>query len=148
MTAEQYRTFREHGEEDYAKQIAESGSMSWEDALEKSAQDFDDQLPHGLDTADQHLRTAYDGDEPVGLLWLRVRTSAQERSAFVNDLMVYEDRRRQGYGRAIMTAGEELARRLGATSIGLTVWGGNAGARALYEQLGYEVTSLQMHKRL
>jgi hypothetical protein len=32
--------------------------------------------------------------------------------------------------------------------VGLSVFGNNTGARALYEQMGYEATSIQMRKWL
>jgi ribosomal protein S18 acetylase RimI-like enzyme len=47
-----------------------------------------------------------------------------------------------------MLAGEDFARTHGAESIGLNVFGQNTGARALYEDLGYETVSVQMRKRL
>jgi ribosomal protein S18 acetylase RimI-like enzyme len=148
MTDAEYRAFTETVEDGYARQITESGSMSWEAAVEKASADFAAQLPDGRHTANQYLRTAFDGDIAVGLLWLRVDTAPGGRRAFVNDVEVFQDFRRRGYGRAIMLAGEELARSLGATVIGLNVWGGNAGARALYDQLGYDILAIQMQKRL
>jgi ribosomal protein S18 acetylase RimI-like enzyme len=148
MTDAEYRAFADTAEDDYAKQISESGSMSWEAAVEKAAEDFAKQLPRGLQSPDQYLYTAYAGDTAVGVFWLRLETTPDLRKAFINDIAVYEDFRRQGYGRAIMLAGEDEARALGATVLGLNVWGGNVGARALYEQLGYETLSVQMQKRL
>jgi ribosomal protein S18 acetylase RimI-like enzyme len=40
------------------------------------------------------------------------------------------------------------ARRLELSGIGLHVFGHNAGARLLYERLGYETTNLNMFKTL
>jgi ribosomal protein S18 acetylase RimI-like enzyme len=148
MTDEQYRAYRDSAEDGYAKQIAESGSLPWEDAVQKAANDFARSLPKGLATPDSHLLTAYDGDTEVGILWLRIETQAAGRRAHVGDVQVHEGVRRKGYGRLIMTAAEALGRDLGASTIGLTVWGHNVGARALYDQLGYETTSVQMRKRL
>lgn len=148
MTVAEYRSFADTAEDDYAKQISESGSMTWEAAVEKASADFATQLPRGLQSPDQHLFTAFAGDTAVGIFWLRIETTPDVRRAFVNDVAVYEGFRRQGYGRAIMLAGEERARALGAVVLGLNVWGGNVGARALYEQLGFETLSVQMQKRL
>jgi GNAT superfamily N-acetyltransferase len=149
MTDAEYAAFVAVVQDDYAKQIAESGSMSWEAAVEKAAADFAGQLPRGLQTPDQYLYTAFSPDgTAVGIFWLRIETTPDARTAFINDIAVYEPFRRQGYGRAIMLAGEDTARSLGATVLGLNVWGGNVGARALYEQLGYDTLSVQMQKRL
>jgi ribosomal protein S18 acetylase RimI-like enzyme len=148
MTDEQYRDYRDTAEDGYAKEIAESGLMAWPDAVQKASEDFARSLPDGLATADNHLWTAYDGAAAVGMLWLRIETRSDGRRAFVGDISVHPEVRRQGYGAAIMTAAEARSRELGATSIALNVFGHNAGARALYEQVGYETTAVQMRKRL
>ena len=144
MTDAEFVAFREAGEDGYAQQIAESGSMSWADAVQKASADFGRLLPGGLHTPGQFLWTAYDGAAPVGHLWLQIEGGA----AFVYDIEVRADQRRHGYGRAIMLAGEVAAREAGATTMGLNVFGQNAGARSLYEQLDYQVTSVQMRKTL
>lgn len=144
MTDAQFITYRENGEAEYAAQIADSGTMSHEAAVIKAAADFERLLTSGLRTPGHHLWTAYDGPDEVGVLWLLVENG----TAYVYDVQVAEDHRRRGYGRAIMLAGEQAARAKGATSIGLNVFGQNAGARSLYDQLGYRVTSTQMRKEL
>jgi ribosomal protein S18 acetylase RimI-like enzyme len=148
MTDAQYVAYRAHSADSYAKEIVESGSMSWEDAVEKAAADFAALVPEGLETPDHHLFTAYDGETEIGLFWLQIRTRATGPEGFILDIEVRPDQRRHGYGRAIMTAGEEECRRRGVTAIGLNVFAQNVGARALYDQLGYQVTSTQMRKRL
>jgi ribosomal protein S18 acetylase RimI-like enzyme len=148
MTDQQYRDFRENAEENYAKDIAESGELAWEDAVEKAAEDFARLLPKGLATPDHFLYVAYDGPAEVGVMWFSLETKADGIRGFVFDIEVRRDFRRQGYGGAIMTAAEAAARDRGAASMGLNVFGSNVGARNLYEQLGYETTSVQMRKRL
>lgn len=68
--------------------------------------------------------------------------------AFVYDFEVCPEVRRKGYGRAILEAAEAQCREWGVVSVGLSVFGFNAGARTLYEQMGFEVAVLQMRKRL
>jgi GNAT superfamily N-acetyltransferase len=148
MTQEQYDAYRASAEEDYASSIAESGSMAAESARRKAADDFARLLPDGLATAGHHLFAAYDGDEHVGMLWLRIEDKPDGLHAFGFDFSVRESLRRGGYGRAIMVAAEELCRERGVASVGLNVFGQNAGARSLYEQMGFEVTSVQMRKWL
>jgi ribosomal protein S18 acetylase RimI-like enzyme len=148
MTDAKYVAYSESAEEGYARQIAESGSMSWAAAVQKASEDFESLLPKGLRTPDHHLFVAYDDDTQVGMLWLRIQAGADGLQAFVFDVQVDPDQRRRGYGRAIMLAGEAECRERGVVSIGLNVFGQNVGARALYEQVGYEITSVQMRKRL
>lgn len=58
-------------------------------------------------------------------------------------LMVAEDFRRRGAGRALMEAAEEWAHSIGVRKIELHVFPHNRGALALYERLGYEREGLR-----
>ncbi|MCI4062586.1 GNAT family N-acetyltransferase [Micromonospora sp. R77] len=148
MTDEQYERYRARAEEDYARNIADSGAMPLPEAREKSRADYQRLLPDGLATEGHRLWTAYDGADEVGLLWLHVEQKSDGPHAFGYDFEVREDLRRRGYGRAMIQAAEQVCRELGVVSIGLNVFGFNAGARALYEEMGFEVTSVQMRKPL
>ena len=92
--------------------------------------------------------TALDADTEVGMLWLAFTEKTDGLHAFGYDFLVTTELRRRGYGRAIMAAAEEACRERGVVEIGLSVFGFNSGARALYEQMGFEVTMLQMSKQL
>jgi ribosomal protein S18 acetylase RimI-like enzyme len=113
MTDAQYVAYRSTAEDGYARQVAESGAMSWAAAVEKAAADFARLLPKGLGTPDAHLFTAVQGDDEVGMLWLQLETAADGRHAFVYDIEVRPEYRRAGHGRAIMLAGEDFARTQG-----------------------------------
>ena len=56
--------------------------------------------------------------------------------------------RRRGYAYAAMRRAEARARAAGAERLGLHVFGGNVGARALYRRLGLEETDVMMAKWL
>jgi hypothetical protein len=45
-------------------------------------------------------------------------------------------------------SGDDTCRAEGARTLGLSVFGFNAVARAMYESVGYETTSLKMRKQL
>jgi ribosomal protein S18 acetylase RimI-like enzyme len=148
MTDAQYRSYRETANDGYARQIADAGATALDEARRKAEADFARLLPDGLATPGMHLWTAYADAEPVGLMWLHVEEKPDGRHAFVYDIEVREQARRQGHGRAIMRAAERACRDMGVVIVKLNVFGPNTGARALYEQEGFEVTSVQMHKRL
>ncbi len=148
MTDEQYLRYRQRAEAKYAQDIADSGAMPLPEAQEKAREDYERLLPDGLATEGHRLWTAYDGDDEVGMLWLHLEQKSDGLHAFGYDFEVREDLRRKGYGRAIMQTSEQVCRELGVVSIGLNVFGFNLGARALYEQMGYEVTAIKMRKRL
>ncbi|WP_306214279.1 GNAT family N-acetyltransferase [Actinoplanes sp. RD1] len=148
MTEEQYQRYRASAEEGYARQIAEAGELTPVDAAERAAREFAKLLPEGLDTADNLFFQGYSGDTEVGMVWVALSTKSDGVRAWIYDIVVEEVHRRRGYGRAIMRALEDECRARQVTSIGLNVFGGNDGARALYEQEGYGVTQTQMRKYL
>jgi ribosomal protein S18 acetylase RimI-like enzyme len=79
------------------------------------------------------------GEPPVGLSMLRLRPSpwTDGEEAYLQELYVAPERRGEGLGRALMEATIEVAREAGAQSIDLNTGETDAGARALYEKLGF-----------
>ena len=148
MTDREYVADRVHGEEVYAAEAARAGHLPLPDARRKAADSYARLLPQGLRTPGHRLWTAYDGDRPVGVLWLHLEEMSDGLHAFGYDMEVRAELRRQGYGRALLAAAEQVCRDLGVVSVGLNVFGSNVGARRLYEQVGFEVTAIQMRKRL
>jgi ribosomal protein S18 acetylase RimI-like enzyme len=148
MSQEEYAVFRPALEADYALNLAASGALPAAEARLRATEQLDALLPQGLGTPGHLLWTAYDGEQPVGLLWLHVQDRSDGPHAFGYELQVHEDLRRRGYGRSVLHAAEDALRRRGVASVGLSVFGFNDGARALYEQLGFEVTAQRMAKDL
>ena len=137
MTVERYPTFATTSEAAFAVDLAASGRYSPEEAEVESRRQFLQELPQGLDTPGQELFTAAVDGVEVGILWIGMRERGGRPHAFILDIEVAADQRRKGYGRELMHATEREARRLGAGSIGLHVFGFNDAAVTLYEQLGY-----------
>jgi ribosomal protein S18 acetylase RimI-like enzyme len=150
MSAAVYVDYVEAAVAGYAEDNVASGRWPAEGALARSRADFDASLPQGLESPDNHLfeiRAAGTG-LTVGSIWFAVREEHGLRTAFVYDVEVRPEYRRQGYATAAFQALEPLVRDLGLTSIGLHVFGHSAGAQALYGKLGYEVIGVNMQKRL
>jgi len=140
MTDERFAAYAATSEIAFAQDLVGSGRYAPEEAAIQARRQFAAELPDGLDTAGQELFTASVDGVEVGVLWIGLRERGGRPHAFVLDIEVAEDQRRRGYGRALMLRAESEARRLGAGSIGLHVFGFNAGAIELYEQLGYRRT--------
>ena len=70
------------------------------------------------------------------------------RYARIGSISVAADCQGQGLGRRLMNAAEAWVRQRGAPDIRLNVWAFNQRALALYEDLGYEVRSQVLGKRL
>jgi len=148
MTEEEYVVWREQSVRDYAVDIAKSRDLEPAAAVAQSAGEFAELLPDGLASKDMHLFTAVVDDEPVGMGWFELRQRAAGVSAWIYDISVDPDRRGQGLGRGLLDALHDAARRVGATSMTLNVFGDNATAIRLYESSGYAVTSQQMRREL
>ena len=134
----------------YAELNIASGRWPPEGAIERSWAEFERLLPQGLATPDQHICEIWsaDGAQAVGALWIALQRHPAGIGAYVFDIEVLPAHRRQGHARRAFAALEPFAAALGATTIGLHVHAHNAGARALYESLGYGVTGLNMQKTL
>jgi GNAT superfamily N-acetyltransferase len=148
MSDEEHAEFRERSEVSYAAEIAASRAVPLPEARRQAAEDHERLLPEGVRTPDHYLWTAYEGDEPVGDIWLHVETKPDGLHASGYGFEVRQELRRRGYGRAIAAAAEQRCREMNVVSIGLTVFGPNKAAQRLYEDLGFEVTVLQMRKHL
>src|SRR5215203_7518814 len=148
MSDEEYADFRERSEVSYAAAIAASRAVSSPEARHQAAEDHDRLLPEGVRTPGHYLWTAYEGNEAVGDLWLHVETKPDGPHAFGYGIEVRPELRRRGYGRAIAAAAEQKCREMNVVSIGLTVFGPNKATQSLYEDMGFEVTVLQMRKHL
>lgn len=132
----------------FVDQQVASGSMPEREASEYAEREFAALLPAGLESLGHLIWCAYDGELEVGTLWMGINGRSVNADAFVYDFSVTPRVRRRGYGRAIMAAGEERARRYGAVSMRLNVFGHNVGAYRLYEGLGYTVAATNMSRKL
>jgi ribosomal protein S18 acetylase RimI-like enzyme len=152
MTAAQYEEWHERSVQGYAEEKAKAGNWPADDALRRSREEFARLLPDGLATSGNWLFSVEDADSEtaVGILWLARMPGEGDagRRAFIYDFEIDAAHRRRGYGRAALAALDERARELGFAEIGLHVFGHNLAARALYERAGYEVTNVNMSKRI
>ena len=134
----------------YADDKVKAGSWSPEEALERSRGEFRRYLPEGVNSPGQHLYCIVDTgqDVTVGMLWFGVMQDSPRPYAFLYELRIFEPFQDQGYGKRAMLALEAEVKAMGLDTISLHVFGHNPAARALYDRLGYEVTDLNMSKKL
>lgn len=149
MTEPEYAAWLEHAIPDYAADKVASGQWSEEASLELSRQENHELLPQGLDTPDNHFYTIIDENlNGVGMLWIAVKSKFNSQVAFVFDVSVVPERQREGHAFRAFGALEAEVQRLGLSGIALHVFGHNAGARALYEKLGFSPTNISLFKAL
>jgi len=147
MAQTEYDVFLERAIPEYAADHVRAGNWLESESLEKSRKQFQELLPQGLNTEDNFLYTLYDGDEALGLIWLKVKRHPLI-SGFIYNVFVEEKFRGKGHGRNLMLLLEEKARDMGLKSLALHVFGANTVARKLYEKIGYEITNVNMSKAL
>lgn len=144
ITDTEYPRWKDRAAESFAAGIGPARGLTAEEALELAHQETAKLLPDGPATEHHLIWIAWVDGAQVGSLWV----STKQRIPFIYGIEVDGSQRGKGYGRAIMLAGEEECRRLGHAHLDLNVFGNNSTAIALYESLGYTVTSQQMRKEL
>lgn len=115
MDEDEYPTYRDAAVRGYAEDKQRSGDWVSRDALTLSLQALHRYAPSGLQTPGQHFFTVHDAatDAKVGWLWYQVRDDGLYRSAFLCDIMIFDEYQRQGYGTACLAELDNQARELG-----------------------------------
>jgi ribosomal protein S18 acetylase RimI-like enzyme len=145
MTDPEYDVWREHAIAGYAAAIGPARGLDPQAALQSASDETSKLLPDGRSTAGHLLWTARHEGDPIGTLWI---STGSPSAAFIFSVEVDEQYRGRGFGRSIMLAAEQECRLRGFSRLELNVFGDNHTAVALYESLGYHVTSQQMRKEL
>ncbi|MGH9016493.1 MAG: GNAT family N-acetyltransferase [Acidimicrobiales bacterium] len=126
-----------------------NSAESSEVARQKAETTMAELFPGGRPAPGHHLYRVLDDDgRAAGWLWIGPHVPEQPDAYWVWLVEIDEAFRGRGLGRTAMLLAETEARALGATAIGLHVFGANTAARQLYASLGYETTSVTMRKEL
>jgi ribosomal protein S18 acetylase RimI-like enzyme len=148
MRAEAYPDFFEEAVAFYAEENIAVGRWRAEEALGLSRGETESMLSQGLETPDQYIFEIFatTEQEPVGYVWVAAMPSGTTKTAFVIQLKVHPKSQRQGHARAALGFVEQFARQLGLSGMALQVFAPNPAAQALYESMGYKVSSFNMIK--
>ena len=147
MTKSEYDEWIEESIPGYAADKVASGQWSQEESLELSRKENRELLPLGLETPENFFFALVDSQSvAVGMLWFAVKTKFSARIAYVFDVSIRPERQREGHAMRAFLALEDEVRRLGLSGIALHVFGHNAGARALYDKLGFQPTNISLFK--
>jgi ribosomal protein S18 acetylase RimI-like enzyme len=132
----------------YAESLARDGGRSPDLASAKAAEDSQHLFPGGRPSPGHVVYAVEVDGEAVGTLWVAAPTDGPQAGLFIWDILIYEQHRGRGYGKAAMLLAEEEARRRGLDRISLNVFGDNTLARNLYRSLGYRENAIAMSKRV
>ncbi|WP_214785816.1 GNAT family N-acetyltransferase [Exiguobacterium sp. s183] len=133
--------------DDYAKDVARNYQLPIVLAQEESTQLIHDLFPDNRLGEGQTVVHVMNEDTRVGILWYAFQ--AESKRVFIYHILIEETYRGQGYATAVFEKLEKVAsEELGATSIGLSVFGTNPDAQRLYKRLGFQEASIAMNKQL
>ena len=131
----------------YAADKVASGAWREEGALEMSQKEHEALLPQGKDTPDNYFYSILGkSGVTVGTIWFAAEERGKSHVAYVYNLMVWPEHRRQGHALRAFEALEDEVRRMGLAGIALHVFGHNTAAQALYAKLGYKPTNFNLYK--
>jgi len=150
MEAAEFAEFSEVASENYAKDNVANGRWNASDAPTLAREETKRLLPEGEKTAGNYLFLLRDTDlnVEVGYLWYGTMVRGSKKIAFLYQIYIHAQFRRQGYARQTMHAFETEALKSRHNTLALNVSAINTGARRLYEATGYGTSSLMMLKDL
>jgi len=145
MQQEEYDRFLERGIREYAEDHVRNGNWPAEGSLERSKKEFEDLLPEGVNSKDQHLWSILDEENNrIGILWVQVK----DHKAFIFDFLLEEAFRGKGFGKQALSAMDQKLKHMAVESVALHVFGDNINAQELYKKMGFEITGMHMRKML
>lgn len=104
MTAGEFENWTVNEVESYAVDIAEASGIDLAEARRQSAEQTAGLLPEGLATPGVHLLRVLDpAGVPAGMLWIGAHPRRPE-AGWIYDIVIDEERRGEGLGRAAMLA--------------------------------------------
>lgn len=146
MSSCEFDKYIENAIIDYANDKIESGNWTEDEAFIRSRSEYNNLLPDGVDSDNNHLFSIInESNEVVGMIWLNEK---ENKSSFIYDISINENHQGKGYGYRAMKEIEGIASSLGLEKIELHVFGHNKIARNLYDKLGYKETNIMMSKSI
>ncbi len=134
----------------FATEQTAAGSGVLEENLRRAREGQAALLPRGRETPGMlFFRGVRPDGTVVGSMWIGLEhPRGVQDCAFLYEIAIDEPFQGSGYGRALLTAGEQVVREHGLTAFELNVFGDNARAIGLYATNGYRVVAQQMRKDL
>ncbi|MEI4621528.1 GNAT family N-acetyltransferase [Bacillus pfraonensis] len=148
MNREEFQLYISSAIENYAKNKVTSGNWSEDEAMNLSKKEFSRLLPKDEKSELNYLYSIFQDQQLVGMIWIAKTSTTNPDQGYIFDFIIYKPHQGQGYGKQAMKEIEIIAKELGMNKIGLHVFGHNKVARRLYEQLGYEITNINMVKAI
>jgi hypothetical protein len=128
---------------EYAYDQLRAGNWSADEAVGRARAEFQQMLPKGPQTPNQHLYLLLDEQgHKTGMLWYFVNTDRPRKTAFLIDFFIFPESRQKGYETEGLALFEADARQLGVERVELQVFSHKPEQLSLYREAGYGETSV------
>ncbi len=145
MTEAEYTHLMSYMWEDYAQERTRNFRTPIEDERAVAERQRTQLLQDGPNTPGHRFWTVVDDSgAAVGSLWVFV--DEPQKRAFIYNIEIDAAQRGRGYGRRALELLEAMLRPQGVTRIALNVFGDNAVAFGLYQNVGYYTVATEMQK--
>ncbi len=156
LSSEEIDAFLERQIAEYAEEKRRAGHWSGADAQELSRKSVMAVVgPDPMKGDHRFFKGTSEDGACVGWIWVGLPPGEfhLQRARWLYQILVEEDSRGRGFGRAMLVALEDLLSGAGVEALHLNVFKWNLVARSLYDSMGYEVvleteTEAGMRKRL
>ncbi|MCX7754928.1 MAG: GNAT family N-acetyltransferase [Anaerolineales bacterium] len=149
MSDEDFAAFLRKSIPEYAYDQTRSGNWTAHEAMGKARAEFQQMLPQGPRTPNQHLRVMLDErDRKIGMVWYFVDTRGERYKAFLIDFFFFSEDRHKGREKEAFAVLEDELRALGVQRIELQVFSHKLDEVALYQNNGFTQTSIFFAKDL
>lgn len=150
MSPAAYRRYQAFGPSNYADANIASGRWPKHLALGRAKAAYKRLLPQGLRTPDNFLFEVKEtsASPTAGIIWYAIVKTNGFRSAYLCDIYIHPEFRRQGLGEGAVKVLERRVQAQGLSDIALHVFTYNKASQSLWEKLGYKMTSVNFTKRL
>jgi hypothetical protein len=149
MSDEDFAAFLRKSVPEYAYDQMRSGNWTANEAAGKARAEFQQMLPNGPQTPNQHLSVIMDEKgHKVGMLWYFVNTQRERPTAFLIDFFFFSEERHKGYEAEAFALFEQEAHSFGVQRVELQVFSHKTDELALYQNNGYTQTSVFFAKDL
>ncbi len=149
MNDEDFAAFIRKSVPEYAYDQTRSGNWTSGEAMGKARAEFQQMLPNGPKTPNQHLRIMRnDNDSKVGMVWYFVDTRGEHPKAFLIDFFFFSEDRHKGYEKEAFATLEAELRSLGVRRVELQVFSHRTDEVTLYQNNGFSQASIFFAKDL
>ncbi|PWH15097.1 MAG: hypothetical protein DDG60_06595 [Anaerolineae bacterium] len=149
MSDEDFAAFLRKSIPEYAYDQTRAGNWTAHEAMAKARTEFQQMLPNGPQTPNQHLRIMLDDkDRKIGMVWYFVDKRGERPKAFLIDFFFFSEDRHKGYEKEAFQILEAELREQGVRRIELQVFSHKFDEVNLYQNNGFTQTSIFFAKDL